>query len=168
MTYEFVPQFSKMLTNLSNILEKAQTFADQKKFEVSNLLNARLAPDQFNFIRQVQSTCDMAKAYAARLTGKEAPKHEDKETTLTELQERIHQTVQFLNTITPEDFKGWENRRVLNPRREGKFLPGDEFAMHQAIPNFYFHLTTAYSILRHSGIDIGKKDYLGELKYRDL
>ncbi len=168
MTYEFVPQFSKMLTNLSHILDKAQSFADARKFDVGNLLISRLAPDQFNFIRQVQATCDIAKSYAARLTGKEVPKHEDKETTLPELRERIRSTLQFLSTIKAEDFAGWEDRKVLNPRREGKFLPGSEFAMHQAIPNFYFHMTTAYAILRHNGVEIGKKDFLGELKYRDL
>ena len=168
MVFEFVPQFSKMLTNLSGILDKAQAFSESKKMDSANLLAARLAPDQFNFTRQVQACCDMAKGYAARLTGKEAPRHEDKETTLAELQQRIHQTVQFLNTIKEEDFKGWASRQVLNPRREGKFLPGNEYAMHQAIPNFYFHITTAYAILRHNGVDIGKKDFLGELKYRDL
>ncbi len=168
MVYDFVPQFSKMLTNLSAILDKVQAFADSKKFESSNLLTSRLAPDQFNFTRQVQVSCDMAKAYVAKLTSKEAPKHEDKETTIAELQHRIQQTVQFLNTVKAEDFKGWETRQVLNPRREGKFLPGNEFAMQQAIPNFYFHMTTAYSILRNNGMDVGKKDFLGELNYRPL
>lgn len=168
MTYEFIPQFSKMLNNLSGLLEKAKTFAEQKKFDASNLLTARLAPDQFHFTRQVQIACDSAKAYAAKLTGKEAPKHEDKETTIPELQDRIRATIQFLETIKAEDFKGWETRQVTNPRREGKFLPGNEFAMEQAIPNFYFHMTTAYSILRHNGLEVGKKDYLGTLNYRDL
>lgn len=168
MTYEFVPQFSKMLTNLSHLLEKAQAFAEQKKFDVGNLLTARLAPDQFAFLWQVQATCDQAKSYAARLTGKEAPKHEDKEKTIADLQERIQSTIKYLGTIRPEDFKGWETRQVTNPRREGKFLPGNEYAMQQCIPNFYFHITTAYAILRHNGLDIGKKDFLGELKYRDL
>ena len=168
MTYEFIPQFSKMLNNLSGLLEKAKTFAEQKKFDASNLLTARLAPDQFHFTRQVQIACDSAKAYAAKLTGKEAPKHEDKETTIPELQDRIRKTIQFLETIKADDFKGWETRQVTNPRREGKFLPGNEFAMEQAIPNFYFHMTTAYSILRHNGLEVGKKDYLGTLNYRDL
>jgi hypothetical protein len=157
-----------MLNNLSGLLDKAQQYSEAKKFDVANLLTARLAPDQFHFIRQVQMTCDTAKAYAAKLTGKEAPKHEDKETNIPELKQRIRETIQFLETIKPEDFKGWEGRKTTNPRREGKYLPGNEFAMHQAIPNFYFHMTTAYSILRSNGIDIGKKDYLGELKYRDL
>jgi hypothetical protein len=168
MTYEFVPQFSRMLKNLSHLLDKAETFAQTKKFDVSNLLTARLAPDQFNFIRQIQLTCDTAKAFGARLAGKEVPKHEDKETTVAELQQRIHLTNQFLETLKAEDFKGWETRQITNQRREGKFIPGSEFAMHQAIPNFYFHMTAAYEILRHNGVEIGKMDYLGELNYRPL
>lgn len=168
MSYEFIPQFSRMLNNLSSILNKAQGYAEQKKFDVQNLLTARLAPDQFPFAWQVQATCDMAVAYASKLTGKEAPKQENKEVTLLDLQGRIQETLKFLHTIKPEDFEGWESRQVLNPRREGKFLPGKEFAMHQAIPNFYFHMTTLYSILRSNGVDVGKKDYLGELNYRPL
>lgn len=168
MTYEFIPQFSKMLNNLSALLNKAQAYAEQKKFDVSNLLNARLAPDQFNFTRQVQMTCDTAKNYAAKLTGKEAPKHEDTEVTLAQLQERLQKTISYLSSVTADEFKGWQDRKVTNPRREGKFLPADEFAMQHAIPNFYFHLTTAYSILRNNGVDVGKKDYLGDIKYRDL
>lgn len=168
MTYEFVPQFSKMLTNLSLILDKAQAYADQKKLEPGALLTARLFPDQFHLTRQIQITCDSAKAYAAKLTGTEAPKHEDNETTIPQLKERIQKTIQYLATVKAEDFKGYEDRRITNPRREGKFLPGREFCMEQAIPNFYFHMTTAYSILRHNGLEIGKKDYLGALNYRDL
>jgi len=168
MTYEFVPQFTKMLTNLSQILDKAQAYAEAKKFDASALLTARLFPDQFNFTRQVQITCDSAKAYVAKLTSKEAPKHEDNETTIAELQTRIQKTIQFLNTVKAEDFKGWETRQVTNPRREGKFLIGSEYCMEQAIPNFYFHMTTAYSLLRHNGLEIGKKDFLGALNWRDL
>ena len=168
MAYEFVPQFSKMLTNLSLILDKAQAFSEQKKFEIGNLLSARLAPDQFNFIRQIQIACDTAKGYVSKLTAKEAPEFEDSEETLAGLQQRIQRTIQFLGTVEPEDFTGWEARKVTNPRREGKYLPANEFLMEHAVPNFYFHMTTAYSILRHNGVDIGKKNYLGELKYRDL
>jgi len=168
MIVETFAQFSKMLTNLSNILDKAQKFADQKKFDSANLMNARLAPDQFNFIRQVQVACDTAKMGAARLTGIDAPKFEDNETTLAELQQRIRNTLEFLATVKPEAFKGWESKKTLNPRREGKYLPGDEFLMQHAIPNFYFHVTTAYSILRHNGVEIGKMDYLGTITYRDL
>lgn len=167
-SYEFVPQFTKMLTNLSLILGKAQTFAEQKKFDPANLLAARLAPDQFNLVRQVQISCDSAKAYAAKLTGKEAPKHEDTETTIAQLQARIQSTIQYLDSVKAEEFQGWESRKITNPRREGKYLPGNEFAMQQAIPNFYFHTTTAYAILRNNGLEIGKKDFLGELGWRPL
>jgi len=166
--YEFVPQFCKMLNNLSGLLDKAQAFADSRKFDVANLLATRLAPDQFDFKRQVQMSCDSAKGFAGRLGAKEIPKHPDTETTLPELKQRIAATIQFLETVQPGDFHGWEKRQVLNPRREGKYLPGDEYAMHQAIPNFYFHVTTAYSILRAAGVEVGKKDFLGEIKYRDL
>lgn len=168
MAYEFVPQFCRMLNNLSRILDKAQEFAEKKKFEPANLLTARLAPDQFNFTRQVQIACDTAKFFAVRLTEKAAPTFEDKEATIPELKQRIQKTIQFLETIKPEDFKGWETRKTTNPRREGKYLPGNEFALQHAIPNFYFHMTTAYSILRSNGLDIGKVDYLGELNWRAL
>ncbi len=168
MAYDSVPQFCKMLNNLSAILDKAQQFADSKKFDPSVLLTDRLAPDQFDFTRQVQITCDLAKAYVSKLTSKEAPKHEDVEKTIPELKERIRKTIQFLETVKADDFKGWETKQTTNPRREGKYLPGKEFAIEHAIPNFYFHMTTAYSILRSNGIDVGKKDYLGDIKWRDL
>lgn len=168
MAYEYLSQFSKMLNNLSALLDKAQAHSEQKKCEVTNLLTSRLVADQFAFARQVQLTCDTAKAFAARLTGKEIPKHEDREATVPELQERIRKTIAFLDSLQTRDFEGWQTRKTTNPRKEGKFLPGDEYAMQHAIPNFYFHLTTAYSILRSNGVDIGKKDYLGEIKYRDL
>lgn len=167
MLYEMtVPQFKKMLGNLSLILDKGAQYAEAKKFDVSVLLNARLAPDQFNLIRQVQIACDTAKLGAARLSGKEAPAHEDKETTLPELKARIESTVSFLNTVTATDFQGAEERKVSQPRWEGKWLTGKEYAIHHAIPNIYFHITTAYSILRHNGVDVGKKNYLGEMPYK--
>lgn len=168
MTYEFVPQFTKMLTNLSALLEKTQGFAEAKKCDAKNLLTDRLAPDQFDFTRQVQICCDTAKTYAAKLAGKEAPKHEDNETTVEQLLQRIQKTIAFLETIKADDFKGWDTRKITNPRREGKYITGSDWAMTQAIPNFYFHMTTAYSILRTNGMDIGKKDFLGTLNYRDL
>lgn len=168
MIYQHLAQFSRTLHNLSSQLDKAQAFADLRKFDAKNLLQDRLAPDQFDFTRQVQITCDTAKSFAEKLTGKEAPKHEDHESTVAELQQRIAKTIQFLATVKAEDFKGWEDRQVTNPRREGKYLPATEWVMQQAIPNFYFHATTAYAILRTNGIEVGKKDFLGELNYRNL
>ncbi len=163
-----VAQFVRMLENFSSILDKAQAYAEAKKFDAANLLNARLAPDQFHFIRQVQILCDTAKAFPAKMSGKEPPKHEDNETTIVALKDRVQRTVQYLQSFKPGDFKGWESQKVTNPRREGKYMVGSEWAIQHAIPNFYFHFTTAYAILRHNGLDIGKRDYLGEVNWRDL
>ncbi len=167
MLYEItIPQFAKMLMNLNIILDKAAKHAETKKFEVEVLLNSRLAPDQFNLIRQVQIACDTAKLAASRLTGKDAPVHEDNEKTLSDLRTRIQQTVSYLNNFTAQDFKGADEKRISQPRWEGKYLLGFEFATQHALPNLYFHISTAYSILRHNGVEIGKKDYLGEMPYK--
>src|SRR5690606_24658883 len=149
--------------NLSAILQKGAAFADAKKIDVTVLLNSRLAPDQFHLIRQVQIACDTAKLGVARLTGKveSAPVHPDTETTLDELLKRIESVREYLAGFSPEDFQGAEERTISQPRWEGKYLTGLEFAIQHAIPNIYFHVTTAYSILRHNGVDLGKKDYLG-------
>lgn len=167
MLYEItVTQFTKMLGNLSKILDKAARYAEAKKFDVEVMLNSRLAPDQFNLIRQVQIACDTAKLGVSRLTGKEAPSHDDSEKTLPELKARIADVVGYLATFSENDFKGAEERKVSQPRWEGKYLDGKEFAIQHAIPNLYFHITTAYSILRHNGVEVGKKDYLGEMPYK--
>ena len=161
-----VPQFTKALQNLNKFLDKAAQYADAKKFDVEVLLNSRLAPDQFHFIRQVQITCDLAKLGAARLSGKEAPVHEDKEKTLAELKNRIEETLNYLKTFKPADFNGAAERKITTPRWEGKYLSGYDYALQHAIPNLYFHMTTAYSILRHNGVDLGKKDFLGDLPFK--
>ena len=167
MLYEItVPQFTKMLHNLSLMMDKAMQNSVERKFEMDVLLNSRLAPDQFNFIRQVQIACDTAKFYAARMTGKEAPVHEDTEKTLPELKARIESVIGYLNSFKAEEFKGAEERKISQPRWEGKYLTGFEFATQHAIPNVYFHVATAYSILRHNGVPVGKKDFLGEMPYK--
>lgn len=167
MLYELtVVQFTKMLTNLDLILNKAVAHAEAKKFDVGVLLNSRLAPDQFNLIRQIQIACDTAKLGVSRLTGKSAPVHEDNETTLPELKTRIQEVITYLGTFSPDDFSGAKERHISQPRWEGKYLTGFEFAIQHAIPNIYFHITTAYAILRHNGVDVGKKDYLGSMPYK--
>ncbi len=167
MFYEItITQFKKMLQNLSAILDKGSLLAEAKKIEMEVLLGSRLAPDQFNLIRQVQIACDTAKLCASRLTGKEAPVHEDNEKTLPELQARIKSVIGYLNGFSQKDFAGAAERKISQPRWEGKYLNGQEFAIEHAIPNLYFHVTTAYSILRHNGVDIGKKAYLGELPFK--
>ena len=161
-----VLQFTKMLENLTSILEKSTVHADSKKFEMDVLLQARLAPDQFNLIRQVQIACDTAKLCASRLTTKEAPIHADTEKTLSDIKLRIESTINYLKTFSPEDFKDASKRHISQPRWEGQYLTGEEFVLNHAIPNFYFHLTTAYAILRHNGVEIGKKDYLGKMPFK--
>ncbi len=164
MLYDItVTQYSKMLDNLSRILDKAAQYAEAKKFNVDVLLNSRLAPDQFNLIRQVQIACDTAKFGAARICGKEAPSHPDTEATLVELQARIKTVQDYLASFKPEDFVGAEARHVSQPRWEGKYLTGTEFVIQHSLPNIYFHITTAYSILRHNGVGVGKKDFLGNI-----
>jgi uncharacterized protein len=162
-----VVQFSKMLNNLSQILDKAHTFANNKKADMIVLLNSRLSVDQFNLIRQVQIACDIAKFSVARLTGKDAPKHEDNETTLDEIKARIQSVVDYLASFNAADFADTATVSVSQPSWEGKTLTGEQFAIQWAIPNVYFHVTTAYAILRHNGVDIGKKDFLGEMPFKD-
>jgi hypothetical protein len=167
MLYDLtVPQFTKMLRNLDTLLAKGLAYSETKKFEVGVLLQSRLAPDQFNLLRQVQIATDTMKMGLARLTGKDAPKHEDKETTLEELRVRLQEVIGYMGSITAKDLQGAEEKRITTPRWEGKTLSGYEFAVQHMIPNAYFHITTAYSILRHNGVDIGKKDYLGELPFK--
>lgn len=169
MFYELtVVQFTKMLNNLSAILQKAESFAETKKVDIEVLLNSRLAVDQFNLIRQVQIACDTAKLGVARLAGvvESAPKHEDNETTVAELQARIQSVIEYLSGFSQESLEAAATQKVSQPRWEGKFLTGKEFAIEHAIPNIYFHITTAYAILRHNGVDVGKKDYLGAMPYK--
>lgn len=163
-----VPQFIKMLGNLSAILDKAAKHAEEKKFDIEVLLRSRLAPDQFDLIFQVQVACDTAKLGIARLAGKEkdAPSFPDTEKTIVDVKARIDQTVSYLGTFTAKDFAGAEERRITQPRWEGKSLSGEQFLLQHVIPNLYFHVTTAYAILRHNGVNIGKKDYLGPLPYK--
>jgi hypothetical protein len=167
MLYEFtVPPFIKSLKNLSNILAKGAEYATAKKFDADVLLNSRLAPDQFALLRQVQIATDTAKLAVSRLTGKEAPTHADDEKTLPELQARIESVISYLQKFSEKDFAGAETKAITHARWEGQHLTGMDFAIHHAIPNVYFHVTTAYAILRHNGVEIGKKDYLGALPFK--
>lgn len=167
MLFEYsVPQFIKALHNLNLILDKADAYSKTKKFEMEVLLNTRLAPDMFPLLRQIQIACDTAKLCAARLSGKEAPVNDDSEKTLADAKNRIQQTINYLETFKPGDFEGAEARHISQPRWEGKYLTGKEYVLHHAVPNIYFHITAAYSILRNNGVDVGKKDYLGELPFK--
>lgn len=164
-----VTQFSKMLTNLLAILGEAEKFAGEKKFDAGVLLQSRLAPDQFTLMQQIQAACDTAKLAAARLADREkdAPAHGDAEKTIAEAKARIESVVAYLGGFSTDAFAAAADRRITQPRWAGKTLSGQEFLIEHVLPNFYFHVTTAYAILRHNGVGIGKRSYLGTMPYRD-
>jgi hypothetical protein len=159
-----VPVFIKMLNNLSAIIAKAEAHAEAKKIEPSVFINARLSPDMFAFARQVQIATDTAKGCVARLAGIEVPSYADTETTFSELQDRIRTTVNFLQSFKPEQIDGSEDNTItLKLRGNPVAFTGMNNLLGFALPNFFFHVTTAYAILRHHGADIGKPDFLGNL-----
>lgn len=167
MYYELTaPQFAKVLNNLVSILGKAEAFATERKIQPEVLLQSRLFPDQFPLMRQIQIACDAAKLGVARLTGKTAPVNEDTEVTMADARARIQSTVQFLNSVNAADFADAENKSITNQWWNGKSLSGKDYFAQHLIPNFYFHITTAYAILRKNGVTIGKHDFLGELPFR--
>ncbi|MGE0868461.1 MAG: DUF1993 family protein [Kofleriaceae bacterium] len=156
-------QMQKQLAQLDKWLEVAGEYAKTKSFDSNVLMGLRLAPDQFPFSRQVQIACDTAKLGAARLSGKTAPSHADTEQTLDELRTRIRSTLEFVHTCSEAELDGAATRVVTQPRWEGKVMSGANYFLEHVVPNFYFHLTHAYAILRHNGVGLGKRDYLGQL-----
>ena len=157
-----VAPLKRALTNLSFILKKGEEYADSIKIEHSVLLNARLFPDMFPLIRQVQIATDMSKGGAARLAGAETPKYEDTETTFEQLQARIAKTIAFLDTIKPEQFEGADTKDItINVRKVDVHFKGQAYLLSWVQPNVYFHVTTTYNILRHNGVQLGKPDFLG-------
>jgi uncharacterized protein len=166
MYYQTFCQMKKMLAQLDKWLEAADTFAKTKPFDPNLFLGFRLAPDQFAFARQVQTACDTAKLAASRLSGKEAPTHADSEQTMDELRTRIRAVLTYLDGFSAKDFDGAATRVVTQPRWEGKVMNGGDYFLEHAVPNFFFHLTHAYAILRHNGVPVGKRDYLGALTLR--
>jgi hypothetical protein len=167
MYYLIIAEMKKQLGQLDLWLEKAAAYASAKSFDPNVFVGLRLAPDQFAFARQVQNTCDTAKLAAARLGGKEAPKHADTEQTLDELRARVRSVIGYLDGFTAGDFKDAATRVITQPRWEGKVMSGADYFVEHAIPNFYFHLAHTYAILRHNGVDLGKRDYLGTISLRN-
>lgn len=161
-----VRPMTTMLKNLSGLLEKAAQHAQTKKTDVAAYLESRLISDQYSLLRQIQSACDNAKFCASRLTGKDAPKFPDTEKTYDEIQKRIKDTVAYLDTIKADDFKGYESRKQEFSFLPGKYLEGKDYLADFVIANFYFHYTTAYSILRANGVDLGKPDFLGNVPFK--
>jgi hypothetical protein len=163
--YLFVLEMKKLLGSLDSCLEKAVTDATTRKYEVDILLQCRLAPDMFPLVRQIQAVCDQAKYAVGRTTGKDIPSHPDTEKTVAELRARIALVKAYLDEFTAADFEGIAERTVTTPRWEGKRMTAPNYFAEHALPNFFFHLSMAYAILRHNGVPVGKRDYLGAITY---
>jgi hypothetical protein len=157
-----VPRFVNILGNLSNILDKAQAHIEAKKIDDSVLTSYRIFPDMLPMAKQVQIACDTAKGVVCRLAGVEIPAFEDNEVTLADLKARIAKTVAYIQGFKPEQIDGTEDKAIVTKRGDKEtHYKGMQFLLGHAVPNFYFHVTTTYNILRHNGIDIGKRDFLG-------
>ena len=158
-----VPTVNRVFANTLVLLKKAEAFAAAKKIDVGVLLNSRLAADMFPLIKQVQIASDTVKAAAGRLSGTQTPSFADTEATLPELEARINKTLEFINSIPAEKYAGAESRDIVVPRRSGDLhTKGLPYLLHFVLPNFYFHVTALYAILRHNGVEIGKNDFLGK------
>ena len=156
-----IPQFKKMLQSVERWLDAAVAHAEKKEFDPNSLLASRLAPNQWALGRQIGAACDTAKFTIARLAAKEAPKHADTETTLAEVRARIHSVLAYLDAFKREDFAGAGERLIAPPPLQGKQLLGNDYFFQMQLPNFYFHLTTAYGILRSQGVPLTKADFMG-------
>ena len=167
-TFETISQFSRMLKNLGRWLQAGTEHAQKKNFNPDVLLQARLAPDQFALVQQVQAACDAAKYASAYLSGQKAPSHPDTEKAMSELQARIQTCTAYLDTFEQANFAGAEERRVAPAWMEGNSVRGDHYLTRLSVPNFYFHVTTAYDILRHNGVELGKRDFIGVRSWTDF
>ena len=158
-----VPVFTRMLGNMLKWLDKAEAHAQARKFSPDNYLALRLAPDMLPFIKQIQIASDNAKGCVARLAGQEIPKWDDTETTLADARARIQRTLDYVASVPAAAFEGSETREIVIPlrNRDPLVFTGENYLRHFALPNFYFHVTTAYALLRHAGVELGKGDYLG-------
>ena len=158
-----VPVFNQMLGGLRGVLSKAQAHAETRNIEPDALLQARLFPDMFTLLRQVRVACDFAKSVSARLAGVDVPAYDDNEMGFADLQARIDKTLAFINGLTPEQFEGSASREIVSQAgtpKEKRFS-GSSYLLNYGLPHFFFHVTSAYNILRHSGVEVGKKDYIG-------
>lgn len=166
MYYEIFKQMRKQLGQVETWFDKATEYATSKKFDPNVFVGMRLAPDQFAFARQVQIVCDTAKLGISRVSGKDAPTHADTEQTLDELRARIKSVTAYLDGFSEKDFESTPSRTVTQPRWEGKVMTAHDYLLEHVMPNFYFHTATVYALLRHNGVPVGKRDYLGTLSQR--
>jgi hypothetical protein len=165
--YQAVAQCTQALRNLETFLDKAEQEAAVKKYDIGALMSSRLAPDQYPLVRQVQIACDYVKFAAARLSGQTPPSHEDTELTIGEVRARIRKTVAFAQTVSEAQYAGASDRKVSVTWAPGKVMRGTDYLLQLTIPNTFFHVTTAYAILRHNGVDVGKMDFLGPINLQD-
>jgi len=159
--YEAIRLFAKTLGNLEKWMDKAEEYAKGRGFEVDVLAQARLAPDQYSFVKQVQSACDQAKYAAAYLSGGKAPSHADTEQTFAELRQRIRKTLDYVSSVPESAFANADQQKVAPAWLGGRWFRGSDYLVEMAIPNFFFHASMAYAILRHNGVKLGKMDYIG-------
>ncbi|HVX90418.1 MAG TPA: DUF1993 domain-containing protein [Candidatus Paceibacterota bacterium] len=162
-----IPTFKKGLSALSGLLDKADAFLKEKGLPEADLLQKRLAPDMFPFVKQVQLVSDQSKGFAARIQGRDPVSMEDTEASIAELKERIAKTIAVLDAVKPEDIDGKEDTEIRIKWFPGQHILGGHYALEYVLPNFFFHLTTAYDLLRAEGIQIGKADFIGALSLRD-
>jgi hypothetical protein len=157
------PVFSRILGNMLSWLDRAEAHAQARKFDPNNYLGLRLAPDMLPFVRQIQIVSDSAKGCMSRLAGTEIPKWEDNEASLDDLRARLRKTIEHVQSFSAAQFDGSDSRAIVVPTRSGDPLnfSGETFLMHFALPNFFFHATTTYALLRHAGVELGKADFLG-------
>lgn len=165
MFHAAIAQCALSLRQVEVWLDRAEQHANAKQFDLSVLLHSRLAPDQHGFIYQVQSACDYVKGAAAWLSGEAVPSHADTEQTVGELRERVRKTLAFVDGIAPAQYASAAQRQVRMSWVPGKHLSGEDYLLQMAIPNVYFHLVTAYAILRHNGVDVGKLAFLGPARF---
>jgi hypothetical protein len=168
MHHLVIAQCIKNLKQIETYLNKAEKFAAAKKFDVAVLVNDQLAPDMRNFIYQVQSACDYVKAGAGWLSGQRPPRHEDNEQNIADLRARLQKTIAFAESVTEAQYVGAHDRKIGWPvasRPGEKQLTGDDYLLQIVVPNAFFHITTAYAILGHNGVEVGKRDFLGPLRW---
>ena len=163
MYQDLIRQMNKQLGQLDQWLGTAATHAKSKSYDANVFLPLRLAPDQLPFAFQVQTACDTVKLAASRLAGKDAPKHTDDEKTIDQLRERVQSVIAYLDGFSAKDFEGAGKRVITQSRWEGKVMSGHDYLLEYALPNFYFHVTQTYALLRHNGVGLGKRDFLGTL-----
>ncbi|MET0386931.1 MAG: DUF1993 domain-containing protein [Polyangiales bacterium] len=167
MYFDTIREAKKLLGQLDTWLERAASYAESKPFDPNVYLTLRLAPDQFPFVRQVQSACDVLKLGVSRLTGREAPSHPDTEKTLEELRARVRSTLAYVDGFSAKDFESSATRVIALPQWRGKVMHGSDYFLEHFLPNFFFHLSHSYAILRHNGVNLGKLDYLGAISLRE-